>query len=329
MQKTGYLKRLLNPVLFQGDLSYENYFEGWYFKNVSGDASEVLSFIPGISLTRDKKMAFVQYIDGKLGKTSFFEYPLNEFKTESGRFELQVGPNRFRENGMEIDLDGNGTRIKGHFDFGRFARYPRSVFAPGIMGWYSYVPVMECYHGIVSMNHSINGEIKINRRNYDFNNGKGYIEKDWGVSFPERWIWVQANSFQARDASFMLSIAKIPWRGHFFSGFLCFLYVNGNIYRFMTYNRSRIEDVRSDGNLFKAALSNRRYKISIEVRSAGYGKLLAPRTGRMDRVIKESIDALLMVELRDHSDRLIFQGESPRAGFENVGNMAALLKGSA
>ena len=44
---------------------------------------------------------------------------------------------------------------------------------------------MECYHGIVSMDHTVNGLIEINNEKIDFSEGRGYIEKDWGRSFPQ------------------------------------------------------------------------------------------------------------------------------------------------
>ena len=49
------------------------------------------------------------------------------------------------------------------------------------MGYFAYIPKMECYHGIVSMNHMVNGVIRINDVDIDFNNGKGYVEKDWEI----------------------------------------------------------------------------------------------------------------------------------------------------
>ncbi len=326
MKRTGYLKRIFNPELFQGDLSRDGYFEGWYFKHVSHDAGEAMSFIPGVSLA-GKKMAFVQFIDGKRGKTAFFEYPLDAFKAEPGGFDIRVGPNRFSARGIDLDLEGSGMRIRGRFEYGPFTRFPRTLLAPGVMGWYSYVPVMECYHGVVSAAHAVRGEVRVNGRGYAFGEGRGYVEKDWGVSFPERWIWAQANSFAESDASFMLSVAKIPWRGRYFSGFLCFLYAGGAFYRFMTWNRSRIEALEDRGGTIRARLGNSRYAISVRVSARDHGKLIAPRTGSMERVIKESIDALLEVELVDRAGKLLFRGTSPRAGCENVGGMAALWAG--
>ena len=44
------LRKIRYPILFQGNLKKKNYFEGWYYKQVSKDEKEVISFIPGISL---------------------------------------------------------------------------------------------------------------------------------------------------------------------------------------------------------------------------------------------------------------------------------------
>ena len=51
------------------------------------------------------------------------------------------------------------------------------------MGPFSFVPLMECYHGILSMNHSLKGTLSFQGENLLFTGGKGYIEKDWGHSF--------------------------------------------------------------------------------------------------------------------------------------------------
>ena len=52
------------------------------------------------------------------------------------------------------------------------------------MGWYAYLPIMECYHGILSMDHELSGELIYNGDFLAFNKGRGYIEKDWGKNFP-------------------------------------------------------------------------------------------------------------------------------------------------
>ena len=52
-----------NPEVFQGEKYLKmgkNYFEGWYFKNIS--KGEGISFIPGINIEETNKKAFIQVI---------------------------------------------------------------------------------------------------------------------------------------------------------------------------------------------------------------------------------------------------------------------------
>jgi hypothetical protein len=52
-----------NPCVFQGSKYLEGnktYFEGWYYKNTSDNIS--ISFIPGISINKNERKAFIQVI---------------------------------------------------------------------------------------------------------------------------------------------------------------------------------------------------------------------------------------------------------------------------
>ena len=55
------------------------------------------------------------------------------------------------------------------------------------------------------MNHTVNGVLMINNEEIDINNGKGYIEKDWGTSFPKKYIWIQVTISKTKtQVSFVL-----------------------------------------------------------------------------------------------------------------------------
>jgi len=71
---------------------------------------------------------------------------------------------------------------------------------------------MECNHIILSMKNKANGFININNQKIKFKNNIGYIEKEWGSSFPKTYIWCQGNNFKKSNTSFMLSIANIPFK---------------------------------------------------------------------------------------------------------------------
>ncbi len=88
------------------------------------------------------------------------------------------------------------------------------------MGWYAFVPFMECYHAVIGFDHPLEGKININGNEIDFTGGRGYIEKDYGKSFPSYYIWMQSNHFETEEISVMASVAKIPWLGSSFDGFV-------------------------------------------------------------------------------------------------------------
>ena len=81
------------PDAYKGSRRKRRYFEGWYFKQVSADFSEPWSFIPGIAKGEEKGegYAFVQAIDGRSGRTWWFEYPLEAFEASKRDMDIRVG----------------------------------------------------------------------------------------------------------------------------------------------------------------------------------------------------------------------------------------------
>ena len=136
------------------------------------------------------------------------------------------------------------------------------------------------------------------------NNGKGYIEKDWGTSFPEAWIWIQSNNFSNHDTSFTFSIAKIPWLGRFFMGFISFLYLNGRFFLFSTYNKSVITKIEHDNKSVTIEMKNKNAVLKVNVVKNSFGELRAPASGDMSRRIKESIDSTVDLTLYDKDGKL-------------------------
>jgi hypothetical protein len=313
--------------LYQGGSKQRRYFEGWYFKHVSADFSQSWSFIPGISRgeTSGEGYSFVQAIEGRAGRTWWFEYPLSAFEASNRSLDIRVGANRFSASGISLDLEGEGTRFRGELGYGELDPPPQSIGSPGVMGPFSFLPFMECRHGLVSMDHRIEGSFEQDGWNVDMGGGRGYIEKDWGSSMPSSWIWTQSNNFPDPGDSFMLSIADIPWLGRRFTGFLCAARLNGSFIREATYTGARIEGFRLEDH--KIGLSIVRGSSTIELlatRSQG-GLLRAPVKGLLSRRIAESGDA--NVALRwTRGGELLFEGEAPLAGLELVGDPASLLK---
>lgn len=326
----GYaFKKMAHPDIFLGNRKRRKYFEGWYFKMVSADGASILSVIPGISLSRNGKEqhAFIQIIDGRTAQTDYYSFPIEEFVFSKKEFAIRIGQNYFSKDKIKLEIKTDSSSVYGEILLKDMVELPpRKILNPGIMGWYRYVPFMQCYHGVVSLTHQTSGYLVRNGQEYRFDGGAGYIEKDWGRSMPDAWIWMQSNNFSQGNSSFMLSVANIPWLGKSFTGFLGFFLHGQTIYRFATYTHAhlKLENHQSDTVLLR--ITDRKYNYTIEAIRNNSGLLKAPVRGSMDRRIPESIDAQIRLVVRDKKGILIFNDSTSIAGLELVGDQETLSK---
>lgn len=307
-----------NPEIFQGEKylnANKNYFEGWYFKNTNNEKG--ISFIPGINIEEKNKKSFIQVITND---TSYFiNYSINDFKFNFNPFCIQIGNNTFSKEGIHIDIKDNTQNLKiyGDIKYSNSKNIHTSFFSPNIMGPFSYVPFMECNHAILSMKNNIYGSINIQNNKINFNNDIGYIEKDWGCSFPKSYIWCQGNNFQKSNASFMLSIADIPFKLFNFRGIICDLIIDNQEFKFTTYNNTRIIEYYIDDYLLNITLKKGPYDLNIKSKYNAGIKLVAPVKGKMEKDIFESITALSTVTLK-RDNNIIFIDTSTNCGLEIV-----------
>jgi hypothetical protein len=321
---------LFRPELFQGAHKRKAYFEGWYFKQVSADAGEAWAFIPGVSMNADGscRTAFIQAIDGARGLTRWYPFPFEDFSWHPERLELSIGPNHFRTKGISVDLDGQDGRLCAELQYGLFSPFPARPWMPGIMGPFSFVPFMECRHGLVSMDHTVDGWVEADGRRINMDGGRGYVEKDWGSSMPSSWIWTQSNQFPIPGDSLMFSLANIPWLGSHFPGFLCAARLSEGgrphqVQVWATWNGSRMETIMADDSTITLVIARKDERLSLNLTRRRGGLLLAPVAGAMERRIAESIDSTMSVRL-ERGGELVYKGTAPRAGLETVGNLAEL-----
>ena len=185
------------------------------------------------------------------------------------------------------------------------------------MGPFSFIPFMECNHAILNMKNTAYGVIKINNNKLVFDNNAGYIEKDWGCSFPKSYIWCQGNNFQKSNASFMFSMTDIPFKLFNFKGIICVLIINDKEYKFTTYNNAKLISSDVNNNFLDILIKKDNYSLNIRsVYNLGH-KLSAPVKGKMSKDIFESITSLISVTLKEN-DTIIFSDTSKNCGLEIV-----------
>ena len=319
------------PNLYHGQDKRPPFFEGWYFKLVDATESHRYAVIPGVFIGQEPRAshAFVQTLDGATGRTTFHRYPFEAFRADPRTFDIQVGANRFRADQITLDIDSPDQRLRGEVQFAGLSPWPVTLTSPGIMGWYAFVPFMECYHGVLSLDHAIDGSLTVDGRQLDFAGGRGYIEKDWGQAFPKAWIWTQSNHFVgAPGTSLTASVAIIPWLRRAFPGFIAGLWHGGQLYRFATYSgavieRLEISDSRVTWHMVgRGGPTRTRHRLEIVAWRAEGGLLHAPeRTAMLQRVL-ESLTARLdirLLYLEDGREQVVFEGTGRHAGLEIVG----------
>ncbi|MDK2839699.1 MAG: tocopherol cyclase [Thermosipho sp. (in: thermotogales)] len=308
---------IYHPESYHGE-GKKNFFEGWYFKNTSSNGSYVFAIIPGISIGSDSH-SFIQVIDNR-GYSKYFRFEFSDFKFSNKPFWVKIKDNYFSLEKIKINLEN----FEGQLIFKGLKPWPVSIFSPGVMGPFGFLNFLECYHGILSFNHKVRGYLKVNGKEIDFNNGKGYIEKDWGISFPKSWIWSASNDFE-KDESISISIATVPFFRNYFVGFIIGLYVRGKLYKFTTYNGSKIKNLEIFEDKIFLTVQKRKYKINVEIIKSEGNILIAPRQGEMVERISESLNAKVKVKLYK-GDELLFAGIGKNAGLEVVGNIIDDMK---
>lgn len=340
-----------HPAGFQGAHRRRGYFEGWYFKCVGPGGSRApgsirpgppaseppgpqpavplppaLAVIPGVSRADDGKAhSFVQVLRPG-GFVRYFSYALREFRYRPDRFAIRVGPNEFDGRHLSLDLpaDEHGPAIRGEVRFGPWRPWPVTLPAPGIMGWYRYAPYMECYHGVLSLDHALDGELWIGDERQAFSGGRGYVEKDWGTSFPSSWVWSQSNHFERAGVSCTLSVARIPWRGSSFTGHIAGLLLDGTLHRFATYTGSRLLEVTTHRGGARIVIADCRLELQVELEGATAGALKAPVLGAMQGRSDEALDGSMSVRLLRRDGRESYAGRGGHAGVEIMNDRGEL-----
>lgn len=275
---------------FYGPKKKKNYFEGWYFKHTSKELN--IAFIPSISIVNFKeKKSFIQVICDSF--TERFEFPYSDFSAETKILNVKIKNNIFSSFGLNLNLKNEHYEIQVDLRYSAFL-----ILSSDIMGPFKNLPQMECKHNIFSMKHFVNGIIKINGQKYFFENDLGYIEGDYGTSFPNKYLWIQSNDLDR--GSFFLSIATIPYGKIHFTGLISSLFIGSKEYRFSTYNFTKI--IRNTNQ--HVQLKKGKFTLDVYMYDSNKFNLSAPKNGDMSRTVSESMRATITIILSKNNQEI-------------------------
>ena len=274
-----------------------SFFKGYYFK--CSTEEETIAFIPAIHGRGKERNASLQIIT----EQGAYHIPLYNMVFHKKKVKVKAGKNFFSLKGIRLEITTEGLEISGTIRFSG-----RKEIKSSIMGPFRYLPLMQCRHEIYSMAHEINGNIKINGKEYLFENGWGYIEGDKGRSFPKEYAWTQCKH---GNISLMLAVADIPLPGSHFTGVIGAIWIDGAECRLATYRGARATYIGNRTIVIKQG----QYCFMVNLPPENERILLAPQKGKMDRTIRESVRCTVRYRL-ERGDTVVFDFRSDMASME-------------
>lgn len=323
-----YIYKTMHPHIFQGTHTRRPYFEGWYFKLVSADEQTRYAIIPGIFRGQDpaKDHAFVQVLDGMNGRATYHEYPIEAFRANEEEFLVRVGDNQFSADKIKLAIADDKLSLHGEIRFSGGRGWDITPIQPGVMGWYAWLPIMECYHGVVNLTTSLTGELIENGKSLMFTDGIAYIEKDWGQAFPSAYIWMQSNHFDTPNTSLSASIAMVPLLGRTMRGGIVGFYHEGILHKFAKYTNVVNEQLKLTDDHVHWTMRNKTHRLELVAERGSGGLLLAPIRTEMHKRVDETMQSSVHVRLTTLAGEVIFDQIGRNTGLEVHGDLDTLLK---
>lgn len=310
-----YLDRKLQPAVWQG--GRPPFFEGWYYKVQAPDGN-IFCAIPGVSLQKNDPHCFIQLMDG--GRSRYLRYRTGAFHAATECLEVRIGDSVFTEKGLHLR-----THImQADILFSSPVPYSAHRHTLGIMGPFALLPGLECRHGVILADCRAQGRIQTGAGERTFSDGRGYVEKDWGHSFPHSYVWCQA--FLEDGASFMLSAATVPLGGRLMRGLIAFLHTREGWSKWATYAGARVLTSlhRADSLTLRVAAPGSR--LGLTLWPGGENPLAAPIAAGMERQIRESAAGRLELTVTDRHGKTRYRGGCGHASIEICGDPAALAE---
>lgn len=275
-----------------------NGFEGWYFKHQKGERT--LAFIVG----RAQSGAFVQLAGDGFSR----RFAVRRFSNRQG--VLRADACRFTRAGCTLALPG----VQGALRYG-----PLAPLRGDIMGPLRFLP-LQCRHAVISMAHPLRGCVTVEGERYDFDGGMGYIEADFGTSFPRGYLWLHGGGRTAGGwpVSVMLAVAQValPNGGLAFPGCIGVVWLAGQQVRFATYLGARIHALSPQYVCVSQGVGPARRQLEVTVLEAEGGQTLAaPQQGRMCAAVRETHSAVVRIRYWQ-TGRLVLDWLCRRASFE-------------
>ena len=259
-------------------------FEGWYFRVVDNQIS--VAVIIGIAKTKEKQEVFIQVFHTLSEAMEKVSYDIDCFQYQKEPFQIMIKESFFRKDHLHIEDQRLSVMLDIDIKAPKLLR--QTKYAPTIMGPFAYLKNMQCNHAVLNLGSPTHGTLVYQHQSYNLK-GILYQEKDWGNSFPKKYIWVQSNCCQEKEAVLFLSCAAIPLKCIGFTGIIMVLMIGDQQYHFASYYGALITQAKKVLDTYQLTIRQGKYTIKFKIRAGKTYRLDAPENGMMQRNVEESL----------------------------------------
>ncbi len=321
-------------------------FEGWYYRVTETDSAE--SWVVIAAYWQDESAtprAFIELIQASTGATykQVFEgFNIEALQANEGEFALDLDGlflSADQISGRFIDEKGAQVQIEISIDACAYWGAPADDRNRWTMGWVTELPGPPLKWHVHHLKGSASGGLLVEDNNElkiqaQFEDAPVHQEKNWGVAFPKRWVWLQSNLFEGRpDVAFAAAggpvfgfdgspsgyMMGLRWRDQFFN----WRTQDAHIFKQVAFEIDREQQLAT----WRLSAESLRYKADIEA-NAPLNELIAvdvPAEGGLAFGAFEHLNAELKIKLyqrRGVSWTLIDELKSSRTAVEAGGEFA-------
>jgi tocopherol cyclase len=189
-------------------------------------------------------------------------------------------------------------------------------------GLLSYLPIFEPGWQILMAHGLATGWIEWRGERYEFNHAPAYSEKNWGCSFPEKWFWVNCNSF---DDTVGLAITagggrrKVLWMTEEVA--MIGIHYRGSFYEFVPWNSEISWQIEPWGE-WRMQATNGDFQVELIGTTDSAGTMVnTPTENGLVMCCRDTLKGILSIDLQTRQGRQIVKANSNNAGLEVGGDM--------
>lgn len=299
------------PSSLRGDFDRDKYFEGWFQKIYSVEHQSSFVIIYGYA-TRNANDSF-GFIQLRIPEHQplLMYFPKEEVICDPVQHHVRIGEHLLTTEDISINTDEIGINLK------LIDNQPIRTFKNS-MGYSYVIPNLPCYHAVLNKSHLVSGEVRNRNASYSFDSEMGYLEKNWGTSFPENYVWLHALDPKDPGVSLLFSQAEIKWLGRTFVKHVGHFQYEGNTIDLRQLWNSVISIVRLSSEKHLIRILSKSIQIEISINLAHHVLFKGPNDGNLTRDIIHHTDALIDFTVKHKSATSHFQLVG---NYENIGNL--------